>query len=126
MKWEEENLQIRCVTFLTYCYSHLFWFHCPNEAQRTKVQAGFLKKMGMRPGYPDLDIIEGNLTVHVEFKTAKGRQSDDQKRMQQLLEEQGHPYYICRSYEEFMEICHKHFGPERDPNVEQLKKILGK
>lgn len=125
MRWEEEKLQIRCVTFLTYKYSHLFWVHCPNEAKRTQVQAGFLKKMGMRAGYPDLDIISGNVTVHVEFKTPKGRQSEEQKKIQALLEEQGHPYYVCRTYEDFVEICHSHFGEERDPDVEQLKKILG-
>lgn len=124
MRWEEENLQIRCVTFLTYRYSHLLWHHSPNEGKRTEVQGRFLKKMGMQVGWPDLDIIDGSLTVHVEFKTPKGRQSPEQKKMQLRILEQNHLYYICRSYEEFVDICHKHFGPERDPDVEQLKKIL--
>lgn len=79
MRWEEENLQIRCVTFLTYRYSHLLWHHSPNEGKRTEVQGRFLKKMGMQVGWPDLDIIDGSLTVHVEFKTPKGRQSPEQK-----------------------------------------------
>lgn len=126
MKWEEENLQIQCINFLTYRYSHLLWNHSPNEAKRSEIQGGFLKKMGMQPGWPDLDIIDKDHTVHVEFKTAKGKQSPEQKGMQARIQEQGHAYYLCRSYEEFIEICHKHFGPERDPDVEQLKKILGK
>lgn len=125
MKWEEENLQIRCVTLLTYKYSHLYWFHCPNEGQRTKVQAGYLLKMGMRPGYPDLTIRQGTTTVHVEFKTAKGRQSEEQKRQQMLLEQLGDKYYICRSYEEFEQMCLENFGPQQDPDVKRLREILG-
>lgn len=125
MKWEEENLQIRCVNFLTYRYSHLLWNHSPNEGKRTERQGAYLKKMGMQTGWPDLDIIDKDLAVHVEFKTMKGRQSPEQKKMQARIQEQGHCYYICRSYEEFVDICHKHFGPERDPDLEQLRKILG-
>lgn len=123
-RWEEENLQIRCVTYLTYKYSHLVWHHSPNEGERTKVQAAYLRKSGMQKGWPDLDIIDKDKTVHIEFKTPKGRQSPEQKKMQERLQEQGHHYYICRSYEDFVNICHKHFGKERDPDVEQLKRIL--
>lgn len=126
MRHEELKLQIRCVNYLTYKYSHLLWHHSPNEAKRSDQQGSTLKKMGMQPGWPDLDIIDKQITVHVEFKTQTGRQSADQKRMQGRITEQGHYYYICRSFEEFVDVCHKHFGEERDPDIEQLKLILGK
>lgn len=83
-----------------------------------------LKKMGMLPGYPDLDIIDGTRTIHVEFKTPKGRQSPQQKHVQEMLVRMGREYIICRSYEQFIEICHEHFGPERDPDLERLREIL--
>lgn len=125
MKWEEENLQIRCVSFLTYRYGHLLWHHSPNEGKRKPLEGAYLKKMGMQTGWPDLDIYDGNKAIHIEFKTCKGVQRDRQVAMQKRIEEQGHSYYLCRSYEQFIEICHKNFGPERDPDREQLKKILG-
>lgn len=124
MKWEEENLQIRCVSFLTYRYSRLLWHHSPNEGKRTERQGQYLKKMGMQTGWPDLDIIDGSRTVHVEFKTRTGRQSEEQKKMQGRIEEQGHLYRLVRSYEEFVELCHKEFGEETDPDIETLKRIL--
>lgn len=124
MRQEETNLQIRCVTYLTYKYSHLLWHHSPNEGKRSDLQGAKLKKMGMQTGWPDLDIIDGNKTVHVEFKTSTGRQSREQKNIQKRIEEQGHIYCLCRSYDEFTEICHIHFGPESDPDAERLKQIL--
>lgn len=122
---KEAELQIRCVTFLTYRYSHLVWNHSPNEGKRSEHQGAMLKRMGMQPGYPDLDIIDGDKTIHVEFKTEVGRQSREQKIMQSRLEEQGRKYVIIRNYEQFVDVCHKEFGEEKDPDIEQLKRILG-
>jgi len=126
MRRKEDNLQMMCVTFLTYRYSHLYWNHSPNEGKRSDREGARLKKMGMQPGHPDLDICDGVRTIHIEFKDEKGRQSPEQKNIQARLEEQGREYIICRSYDQFIEICHSHFGPERDPDVETLRKILQK
>lgn len=126
MKWEEENLQIRCVKYLTYRYSHLVWHHSPNEAKRTRVQAGYEKQCGMRPGWPDLEILDQDKIVFVEFKAPKvGRQSPEQKKVQALLEKLGYMYSIIRTYEEFVELCHNQFGEERDPDLERLREIIG-
>lgn len=124
MNREEQALQIRCVNFLRWKYSHLVWNHSPNEGKRSEYLGKILKDMGMRPGWPDLDIYGENITVHVEFKSKKGRQRDSQKAMQPIIEKIGHMYYIVRTYEEFVEICHKHFGPERDPDIERLRQLL--
>lgn len=122
---KETELQIRCVTFLTYRYSHLVWNHSPNEGKRSDRQGAVLKRMGMQPGYPDLDIIHGARTLHVEFKTKTGRQSPAQKLMQSRLEEQGRKYVVVRTYEDFVAFCHQEFGEERDTDAEQLRRILG-
>ncbi len=124
MKWEEENLQIRCIKYLTYRYSHLLWHHSPNEAKRTITQAAFEKKCGMRPGWPDLEILDRGKVIFVEFKTPKGRQSPEQKKVQELLQKLGYFYGIVRTYEDFTALCRAHFGDERDPNIERLREIL--
>ena len=124
MRREEQNLQIRCVKHLLYNYGHLVWQHSSNEGRRSVVEASYLKKMGMQAGWPDLDIFGEREVIDIEFKTSKGRQTPEQKRMQERLERIGHKYYICRSYEQFREICKNHFGEETDPDVEQLMRIL--
>ncbi len=124
MRWEEENLQIRCIKYLTYRYSHLLWHHSPNEAKRTIAQAAFEKQCGMRPGWPDLEILDRDKVIFVEFKTPKGRQSPEQKKVQELLQKLGYFYTIVRTYEDFTALCHAHFGDERDPDIERLREIL--
>lgn len=125
MKYEESYLQQRCVTFLTYRYSHLYWNHSPNEGQRSERMGAILKKMGMQKGYPDLEILHDNTSLFIEFKAKTGRQSPDQKRVQGILEKMGYTYLICRDYDEFVEICHKHLGEEDDPDLRRLREILG-
>lgn len=124
MSYDEMKLQIRCVTFLTYRYSDLIWNHSPNEGKRSDRAGNTLKQMGMQKGWPDLEIISRDKTVFIEFKTTKGRQSESQKRIQLMLEKLGIAYYLCRTYQDFIEICHKEFGPEKDPDIERLKEIL--
>ena len=86
MSYDEMNLQIRCVTFLTYRYSDLIWNHSPNEGKRSDKAGNTLKQMGMQKGWPDLEIISRDKTVFIEFKTTKGRQSESQKHIQLMIE----------------------------------------
>lgn len=124
MRFEESSLQQWCVSFLTYKYSHLFCHHSPNEGVRSDFQGAVLKKEGTKKGWPDLEILANGTIYFVEFKTPKGRQSDAQKAVEKVLTKMGYKYMICRTREDFIELCHKNFGEERDPNVERLKEIL--
>lgn len=124
MRFEEEQLQVRCVSFLTYKYSHVVFHHSPNEGKRTQAQGARLKKMGMCTGFPDLFIDDGKKALYIEFKTTKGRQTPEQKDLQTRLEKIGRKYFLCRSYEDFIKICHENLGPETDPDLEQLRRIL--
>lgn len=123
-RYIEDNLHIRCNTYLTYKYSHLLWNHSPNEGSRTKEQGDKLKKMGMCPGWADLEIMDGQKVVFIELKTAVGKQSKAQKIMQERAEALGYKYYLCREYEDFIAILEKEFGVAKDPDVEQLRKII--
>ena len=124
-RYDEEKLQIWCVNYLTYNYSHLLWHHSPNEGKRSELQGKYLKQCGMQTGWPDLEILDGHKVVFVEFKTPNGRQSAEQKKIQGRIEEMGMKYIICRTREEFIALCRIHFGQRVDPDINQLKKILG-
>lgn len=124
MHHEESKIQESCVAILKYRYSHLAWNHSPNEGKRSEFQGKVLKGLGMTNGWPDLEILHDGTVLFVEFKTRTGRQSEAQKDVQKVLEGLGYVYVICRSVVEFSELCHKYLGPERDPDREQLKRIL--
>lgn len=101
-------------------------FAIPNGGARSKATAGKLKAEGVVAGVADLillvprfgfpHIIEGNTdgivsyvgtdeiccALCIEMKTAKGRQSPEQKEWQAKVEAQGYKYAVCHSLDEFM------------------------
>lgn len=127
---EECELQCSCVRYMKYFYAHLdlAFNHSPNEGERSKFQGAILGKMGMTKGWPDLEIMyaaQGKHGLFVEFKTGTGRQSKEQKEVQQMLEDAGYRYEVIRSVPEFKALCHDYLGPESDPDRELIKVILG-
>lgn len=78
------------------------WFHIPNGGRRGKIEAARLKKMGVKAGVPDIEIIaEGGRSHFMELKREKGgRLSDAQIAMRQLLIAVGCPWAEARTLEE--------------------------
>lgn len=121
MKYEEHQLQCACVRWFAYQYPQYngLLFAVPNGSYRSKATAGRLKAEGVVAGVSDLillvprcraSITENNAAsieikhaLCIEMKTAKGRQSPEQKIWQRLVEEHGYKYAVCRSLDEFID-----------------------
>lgn len=89
-----------------------YLFHIPNGGSRNIIEATKLKKMGVKAGVPDLQLIVPNGEVHglwIELKTQKGKLQPSQQIMIQRLEAQG---YMCK-------VC---FGA--DEAISEIKKYL--
>ena len=89
-----------------------YLFHIPNGGSRNIIEATKLKKMGVKAGVPDLQLIVPNGLVHglwIELKAKKGTLQPSQKIMIQRLEAQG---YMCK-------VC---FGA--DEAINEIKKYL--
>ncbi|MBQ1819123.1 MAG: VRR-NUC domain-containing protein [Bacteroidales bacterium] len=121
MTQEEHNIQAACVRWFGYAHPELrgLLFSVPNGGARSKATAGRLKAEGVVAGVSDLillvpccraKITENNAAeieirhaLCIEMKTAKGRQSPEQKIWQRLVEEHGYKYAVCRSLDEFID-----------------------
>ncbi|MEC8055725.1 MAG: VRR-NUC domain-containing protein [Pseudomonadota bacterium] len=89
-----------------------YLFHIPNGGSRNIIEATKLKKMGVKAGVPDLQLIVPNGEVHglwIELKSKKGKLQPSQRLMIQRLEAQG---YLCK-------VC---FGA--DEAINEIKKYL--
>jgi len=89
-----------------------YLFHIPNGGSRNIIEATKLKKMGVKAGVPDLQLIVPNGEVHglwIELKAQKGKLQPSQQIMIQRLEAQG---YMCK-------VC---FGA--DEAISEIKKYL--
>ena len=127
MREEEHNIQAACVRWFAYQYPQYkgLLFAIPNGSYRTKATAGKLKAEGVVPGVADLVLLvpkcvkahddEGWYnTIHalcIEMKTAKGRQSPEQKEWQARVEKMGYEYAVCRSLDEFINTIENYLQP---------------
>ena len=86
-----------------------YLFHIPNGGSRNIIEASKLKKMGVKAGVPDLQLIVPNGLIHGLWIELKSKAGKLQRLMMQRLEEQG---YMCK-------VC---FGA--DEAINEIKKYL--
>ena len=120
MRHNEEKLQEVCVkwwnlTFNSQPKMRVLLHHSPNGGFRNPREAARFKRMGTRPGFPDLVLSmkskdEKYIGLDIEFKFDKGRQTEYQKLYQQAIEEQGHKYVVVRSFDQFKEVIKEYIG----------------
>lgn len=78
-------------------------FAVPNGGSRHPAEAINLKKQGVKPGVADVILLipkKGYASLCIEFKTASGTQSKEQKEFQKQVEGCGSKYVIVRNVTE--------------------------
>lgn len=110
MRQEEHRIQCAIVKWFYYAYPAYrggCLFAVPNGGHRNILTARNLKAEGVTSGVSDLLLLVPKRDYHglcVEVKTPVGRQSDNQKNWQRIIEAQGYKYCIVRSLDEFAEL----------------------
>lgn len=110
MRQEEHRIQCAIVKWFYYAYPAYrggCLFAVPNGGHRNIQTARSLKAEGVTSGVSDLLLLVPKREYHglcVEVKTPAGRQSDNQKNWQRIIEAQGYRYEIVRSLDEFAEL----------------------
>ncbi len=104
----EEDLQRACIQWVELRqrrYPILQWVvHVPNGGKRPKGEAGKLKAMGTKPGFPDILLPRKNLDwqgLVIELKSPIGRLSSEQEDWLQAFEEDGYLTGVARTLEQF-------------------------
>jgi len=126
MNQDEHKLQCACVQWFNIQHRDLrgLLFAVPNGGARSKATAGMLKAEGVVPGVADLILLVPRCfkahdddgwynTIHglcIEMKTAKGRQSPEQKAWQVIVEAKGYQYAVCRSFDDFVRTINEYLG----------------
>ena len=119
MRNVEHNIQVSCVQWFRYVHSSLspLLFSVPNGGQRNVIVAAKLKAEGALAGVSDLLLLVPNNDYHalcIEMKSAKGRQTENQKAWQKEVEKQGYKYAVCRSLDEFMNIINNYLNGRKE------------
>lgn len=108
---ELSEIQIQCGfrNRLRYVAPAVACVAIPNAAKRTRWAAHQAKKEGLATGFPDVMCIwAGGGICFIEFKTLKGRLSDNQAEWLTRLRNKGHRACVARSVDaalEFLREC---------------------
>ena len=111
-KHPEQDLQKAVIELLDAALP-LDWraVHVPNGGWRSKIEAGILKAMGVRPGFPDLALIGRDrirdrlVVIELKAKGKGGRLSEAQEEWRDWFLRLGIPWFLCRSIEDVIAAC---------------------
>ena len=111
----ESQIQRSCKKWLDYQFGQFsqLLFAVPNGGLRGKREAAIMKAEGMTAGVADMILLvsrKGYGSLCIEFKTAKGRQTDIQKEWQRIAEIHGNKYVIVRSFDDFVKAVTAYLG----------------
>ncbi|CAB4151561.1 hypothetical protein UFOVP600_22 [uncultured Caudovirales phage] len=90
------------VEIVDYCRkNNIICFSIPNEATRNNSK---YIKSGVLAGVSDLIVLKNGKAYFVELKDYKGRQSDKQKKFENMVTLEDFKYFLVRSLDEFKKI----------------------
>lgn len=90
-------------------------FHIPNGGKRNIVEAVKFKKMGVRPGIPDLFLAYGCGGYHglfIEMKAEKGALTLSQLTLHERLKESGYKVATCHSWLSAADVIREYLPPD--------------
>lgn len=99
--------------------------HSPNEGKRTGFQGAYLKRMGVRKGWPDYQLAfpqNGSCGLFVEVKTKKNkRRNPDQDRILSNLEQVGYTATYAIGLDELISIFEKYLRDYKNERMKERK-----
>jgi len=100
----EDDLQMVCVQWFCLRWPKRLIWAIPNGGKRNPREAARLKRMGVKPGVPDLEIPEpmrGYHGLYVELKSEDNQPTKNQDEVIGQLRQRGYAVEVCRSLKEF-------------------------
>lgn len=115
MKHEESKIQISFMEWFKLQHNNFyqFLFHVPNGGKIGVVRGTILKKMGVKRGVADVLFMFPNETdsgLWLEFKTAKGKQTKEQKQFENICHVAKFDYQVVFSLEEAILAINRYMG----------------
>ena len=110
----EDQLQVRISQWLDLVLPPgAVWHHSPNEGNRHVAYKVKQKRMGTKPGWPDIEIfvpgdqskVGNSISIFIELKRPKGgKLSSNQAFIRDKLEDAGCFWQLCRSIDQVHEF----------------------
>ena len=76
------------------------WTHFPAGEARTVITGARLKRMGLKPGWPDYLVVSNGRLIGLELKAGKGKASPVQADVGERFLRAGFSWVVCRTLED--------------------------
>lgn len=106
----EESEHIKCVNFLR--SKNIYFHHSPNGERRSLHVGAKLKRMGVKPGWPDFEILYPTQLYHglfVELKALDGHLSPVQREVLKELNDRGYKSVCVHGFDKFKQVVEDYF-----------------
>lgn len=103
---DEDKMQAAFYQWTTQMYPQCYqsFFHINNKSKNA-IEGNQMKAKGVVKGVADMCLVcSCGRAVWIEFKTATGTQSNEQKNFERLCKKLGHLYFIVRTFTDFKRI----------------------
>ena len=101
---EEQEALMKWANYASHQFPALKWlYHCPNGGTRNPAEAVHLKRMGVKPGVPDLFLpfpACGFHGLYIEMKSQQGRPTACQREWVEYLRSVGYAAVFCHGFEQ--------------------------
>ena len=107
----EDNFQKSVARYLD--AKGVLWFHCPNGGSRNIAEAAKLKAMGVKPGIPDILVLEKRhfySGLAIELKVGKNKCTDHQEEMQRHFFARNWRVIVCYSLDHAIQEIDNYFS----------------
>lgn len=102
------------ITVIDFCEAKGWYIiHIPNEGKRSPRTGDLLKRMGLRPGFPDLFLFQPRGKWHglaIEMKTPTGKVSKEQEENLLRLNKNGYAVKVAYSSTEAIESIERYMN----------------
>lgn len=101
-------------------------YHTPNGGYRNVAEAAHFKRMGVKPGVPDLFLpypCGGWSGLWLEMKTDKGRATSCQRDWIEYLRDAGYCAYICHNAGEAINAIETYLNMEHESLSEKVARL---
>lgn len=99
----EQSLHLACVEYMNYALaSGVVFHHSPAEGRHQVQYLVKQKRMGVKTGWPDIEIFHRGRAYFIELKMPKKYPTQAQRNLHRDLMVAGCPVSVCRSLDELI------------------------
>lgn len=103
MKRSQDEFRLSCVVadYLAVALPRdALWTHFPAGEARTAITGARLKRMGLKPGWPDYLVVSNGRLIGIELKAGTGKASAVQADVGEGFLRAGFSWVVCRTLED--------------------------